>query len=158
MAKNYSFGFPDFTEDLPTHIFDNVYISGINFCEDLPKWCKENGFKSIISFAHDQTNYDVKESKIPIKIFKIQDSEKENIITHLQDAKKFYDTKKKDKILVHCMWGMSRSATCIIYFLMCEYNLDFSKAFMYVKSKRPVIQPNKGFMNQLKNVFNSDAY
>lgn len=155
---NYGYGFPEFTKDLPTHIFDNVYISGINFCPDLPRWCDENGFTAIISFAADQQHYDVKTSKLPIKIFKIKDRNGENIVSHLKDAKNFYDSFDPNmKVLVHCMWGMSRSATCVIYLLMSKYNIDFTKAFMYVKNKRPVIQPNKGFLIQLKNVFDSRA-
>lgn len=147
---DYAYGFPDFTRDKPTHIFDNIFISGVDFTDNLPLWCEKNGFQAIISFAADQKHYNVENINIPIKIFKIKDREGENIIEHLESAKRFYD-KIKGKVLVHCMWGMSRSATCVIYLLMMKYNYSFPKAFMFVKNKRPIIQPNSGFLKQLNS-------
>ncbi|XP_056609909.1 dual specificity protein phosphatase 19b [Triplophysa dalaica] len=54
-------------------------------------------------------------------------------------------------VLVHCNAGVSRSASVVIGFLMYQEKMSFEEAFRTVKSARPHIQPNPGFMKQLKN-------
>jgi atypical dual specificity phosphatase/dual specificity phosphatase 12 len=51
--------------------------------------------------------------------------------------------------LVHCYAGISRSASIIISYLMKKYNWSYEKAYNYVKNKRPIINPNRGFKKQL---------
>jgi protein-tyrosine phosphatase len=54
------------------------------------------------------------------------------------------------KVLVNCFAGVSRSSTIVIAYLMYRYNLLLEEAFQFVKSKRIIIQPNPGFISQLK--------
>jgi protein-tyrosine phosphatase len=56
---------------------------------------------------------------------------------------------KKEGILVHCNAGVSRSATIVVAYLMFSQRLSYSKAYTLVKEKRPKINPNPGFVNQL---------
>jgi len=56
---------------------------------------------------------------------------------------------KDDSVLVHCMAGISRSATVCIAFLMKHMNWDLQKAFDFLKDKRPCVAPNLSFMGQL---------
>lgn len=56
----------------------------------------------------------------------------------------------RQNILVHCMAGVSRSASMIIYYLMRKYNMSFEDAYKLVKSKRTIVNPNKSFQAQLK--------
>lgn len=58
---------------------------------------------------------------------------------------------KSESILVHCNAGISRSASVVIGYLMLVFNYSFNDAFQHVHSARPVIRPNDGFLNQLKN-------
>ncbi|XP_043099454.1 dual specificity protein phosphatase 19b [Puntigrus tetrazona] len=53
-------------------------------------------------------------------------------------------------VLVHCNAGVSRSASVVIGFLMSQEKMTFDEAFGAVKNTRPYIQPNPGFMSQLK--------
>jgi len=55
------------------------------------------------------------------------------------------------KVLVHCMAGVSRSATIVIAYVMKSKAMDFKQAFDHVKSCRPAICPNEGFLNQLRH-------
>jgi dual specificity phosphatase 12 len=52
---------------------------------------------------------------------------------------------QKGGILVHCYAGVSRSATCVIAYLMQEKQMSFDNAFQFLSSKRPVVFPNMGF-------------
>lgn len=54
------------------------------------------------------------------------------------------------RVMVHCVWGMSRSATVIIAYLITMKHLSLEEAFRLVKSKRWVIRPNSGFLDQLR--------
>ncbi|XP_073692577.1 dual specificity protein phosphatase 19b [Garra rufa] len=53
-------------------------------------------------------------------------------------------------VLVHCNAGVSRSASVVIGFLMSQEKMSFDEAFSIVKTARSYIQPNPGFMIQLK--------
>ncbi|XP_017028717.1 dual specificity protein phosphatase 19 [Drosophila kikkawai] len=54
-------------------------------------------------------------------------------------------------VLVHCNAGVSRSASVVIGYLMQRRDMSAEDAYNLVKSWRPCIQPNAGFMRQLKN-------
>lgn len=53
-------------------------------------------------------------------------------------------------VLVHCWWGISRSASVVIAYLMAKYRINYDSAFELVKRKRSVVQPNAGFVRFLK--------
>ncbi|XP_045473934.1 dual specificity protein phosphatase 19-like [Harmonia axyridis] len=55
-----------------------------------------------------------------------------------------------ESILVHCNAGISRSASVVIGYLVLEHNYNFLNAFEHVRSARPVVNPNNGFMKQLR--------
>jgi hypothetical protein len=52
-------------------------------------------------------------------------------------------------VLVHCQGGISRSASAVIYALMVLDSMSLAVAYRHVRSKRPCIRPNAGFMRQL---------
>lgn len=63
----------------------------------------------------------------------------------------------KGCVLVHCNAGVSRSASVVIGYLMQRRDMRFEEAYNLVKSWRPCIQPNAGFMQQLKKFHKTDA-
>ncbi len=54
-------------------------------------------------------------------------------------------------ILIHCMAGISRSASLTIYYLMKKYSVSYDEAYNYVKNKRKIIDPNSCFKLQLQS-------
>lgn len=54
------------------------------------------------------------------------------------------------QVLVHCFAGVSRSASVVIAYLMRYHHMTYSQASAHVRDKRPWINPNPGFVNQLK--------
>ena len=52
-------------------------------------------------------------------------------------------------MLVHCFVGVSRSATISIAYLMRLKRMTYEKTLKLVKSKRPDVMPNVGFIQQL---------
>ena len=53
-------------------------------------------------------------------------------------------------VYVHCNAGVSRSPAVVIAYLMKTKTLSYEQAFLQVKQKRSVINPNSGFVQQLK--------
>lgn len=53
-------------------------------------------------------------------------------------------------ILVHCYYGVSRSATIVMAYLMKTHKINYDQCFERVKLKRRFIGPNTGFVTQLK--------
>lgn len=55
------------------------------------------------------------------------------------------------RVLVHCNAGVSRSAAITLAYLMKSHTLSYEDAWSLLKAKRPSINPNFGFILQLKN-------
>lgn len=62
-----------------------------------------------------------------------------------------------ENVLIHCLAGISRSATLVIAYLMQAYQFGWHKAAIYLRSCRDVIDPNPGFRKQLQN-FQEELY
>lgn len=57
---------------------------------------------------------------------------------------------QQGKVLVHCRAGVSRSATVCIAYLMQKQQMSLDAAFEFVVSRRPIIDPNLNFIQQLQ--------
>ena len=78
----------------------------------------------------------------------IRDSHEEDLESILPQAVQAIKNALSDangKILVHCRAGMSRSASCVIAYLMEVQEMTASDAFKFVQSKRDCITPNESF-------------
>ena len=53
------------------------------------------------------------------------------------------------KTLVHCVAGVSRSASLCIIYLVKHEKMTLRQAYHYVKSARPIVRPNVGFWKQM---------
>jgi protein-tyrosine phosphatase len=59
--------------------------------------------------------------------------------------------KHRGKVLVHCAAGVSRSATIIIAYLMSRCGISYGQALAHVKARRPIVNPNEGFVQILQS-------
>lgn len=57
---------------------------------------------------------------------------------------------EKGNILVHCLAGVSRSPTIVAAYLMYKKKLRYKEALAIIKQTRPFVNPNPGFIEQLK--------
>ncbi|XP_074653648.1 dual specificity protein phosphatase 14-like isoform X2 [Tubulanus polymorphus] len=65
-------------------------------------------------------------------------------------ADKIHQVKKRGgKTLVHCVAGVSRSASLIIAYLMKYQRMRLRDAYYHVRQRRQCIRPNVGFWKQL---------
>ena len=89
--------------------------------------------------------------------FIFNDSTNVNLKNHLFPILKLLDEEtKKGVVFVHCLKGISRSASVVIAFLILYKGLEFKRAFEYVRSKRFCVCPNDSFLETLKNLKKSE--
>ncbi|XP_045599102.2 uncharacterized protein [Procambarus clarkii] len=81
----------------------------------------------------------------------VNDNFSEKLFPYFNDAFNFIDKVRESggSVLVHCLAGISRSATVAIAYVMKHLSLPFDEAYMYVKTRRPTISPNINFVGQL---------
>ncbi|XP_011183104.2 dual specificity protein phosphatase MPK-4 [Zeugodacus cucurbitae] len=91
-------------------------------------------------------------SFLTTKYVHIADMPKEDILHHLDTCTDFINMAmaQKGRVLVHCYFGVSRSSAVVIAFIMKQHDLEYQAAFELVRSKRRFVQPNPGFVSQLK--------
>lgn len=84
----------------------------------------------------------------------LEDDESAEISNHFHEVHDIIQQSIRDgkNVIVHCGAAVSRSPTLIISYLMLENGWDYKRAYRYVKDRRPYIQPNKGFEEQLKAI------
>lgn len=56
------------------------------------------------------------------------------------------------KVLVHCVAGVSRSATLVAAYLILTQGYTADDAVTVIRRSRPQVQPNEAFMSQLKTL------
>ena len=61
---------------------------------------------------------------------------------------------RNEKVLIHCMYGRSRSATIMIAYLIRKFGYNVQDSLNYVKMCRQDIEPNEYFVKQLENYYN----
>jgi protein-tyrosine phosphatase len=130
------------------HVIDNVYIGN-------SKHSEEELISLGITHVFNISNNRYREYKtIKETQFKMEDHIDENIMSILpniiDNIKLLNDS--GSKIFVHCFAGISRSATVVLYYIMFFHNYSYNAAFQFLRSKRVGIQPNHGFIRQLKSL------
>ena len=58
--------------------------------------------------------------------------------------------KEGGRLLVHCKLGVSRSSTVVLAYLMYSRHWTLMDALGFLRKRRPIIQPNSHFMEQLQ--------
>jgi dual specificity phosphatase 12 len=53
--------------------------------------------------------------------------------------------------------GKSRSATCVLAYLIQKYDITPKQALEQVRQSRPLVEPNEGFMQQLEMYYRMRA-
>ena len=87
------------------------------------------------------------------RVHSIDDSPGINIRSLFADTNAFIDgaLAQGGHVLVHCLMGVSRSATTIIAYVMWKRHMRFAEAFELVHRKHEDTDPNSGFIQQLKD-------
>ncbi|KAF6118368.1 dual specificity phosphatase 16 [Phyllostomus discolor] len=133
----------------PTRILPNLYLG----CQrDVlnKELMQQNG----IGYVLNASNTCPKPDFIPESHFlrvPVNDSFCEKILPWLDRSVDFIEKAKASNgcVLVHCLAGISRSATIAIAYIMKRMDMSLDEAYRFVKEKRPTISPNFNFLGQL---------
>lgn len=82
----------------------------------------------------------------------VMDHPKQDILSHFEASNEFIETALKNpcnKVYVHCVAGISRSASLVIAYIMKTRSMNYGEAHEMVVQKRKIIDPNEGFVKQL---------
>jgi protein-tyrosine phosphatase len=136
-----------------------LWIDNMNAAEhDL---LKARGITAVVALGSDHTHYAEPLDGVVYFRITIEDYHYEKIALHFERATSFIHaelSKPNGRVLVHCAAGVSRSATICIAYLMRHHHLSLAAAYAVVLEARCVIDPNPGFMEQLKAYENELAF
>lgn len=129
-------------------IIDRLYLGNIRAASD-KQLLKKHSVTHVLQVAQGIQPFFP--SDFTYKVIKVNDVSSSNLIRHFPAAIAFIKAgiASGGSVLVHCHAGVSRSATCVIAFLMQENQMSFEEAFSFASRQRPVIFPNMGFQRQL---------
>ncbi|KTF91979.1 hypothetical protein cypCar_00018575 [Cyprinus carpio] len=134
--------------DKPSRILDYLYLgsewNAANF-EELQK----NNVGYILNVTKEIDNF-FPESFTYMNI-RVYDVEATDLLSHWNNTYTFVSEARKSgqAILVHCKMGVSRSASTVIAYLMKQQGWTLDQALNHVRERRPIVQPNEGFLKQL---------
>jgi len=133
-----------------TFILDYLYLGGERSARDKKNLVSLN-IKVIVNVTNDVDCIFEKEKLFLYKNIHIADKYGTNICKHFDETAEFIHKHISEgkAVLVHCKGGRSRSATIMLAYLMKYQGYTLKDAYIYVKSKRSIIQPNIGFWKQL---------
>ena len=150
-------GWPLHSFDYPVEIFPRLWLSGIAFSDDLPTWCKQNGITHIVNASgkFGRSGYykthpnDHNINYLELDMEDVSHCALEPFINNMYSFV-YFAYHAKGNILIHCMWGQSRSVTCLVYFIMMYWGIKYDAAIRLIRKLRPSASPNNGFETQLR--------
>ena len=132
------------------HIIDNIYLGDFRTADNIDI-LKEHNITHIINCAFNLPNK--YPEQITYKRLELRDETDQPIIEKLEEAYQFIKENKDKNIFVQCVFGKSRSASVVIFYIMKEKKLNFNEAKNFVKNIRQIVEPNSGFENELNRYY-----
>ncbi|XP_036425146.1 protein phosphatase Slingshot homolog 3 isoform X2 [Colossoma macropomum] len=135
--------------DKPSKILDYLFLgsewNAANF-EELQK----NNVGYILNVTMEIDNF-FPESFTYMNV-RVYDVEATDLLSHWNNTYRFISEARKNgqAVLVHCKMGVSRSASTVIAFVMKQQGWSLDHALNHVRERRPIVQPNEGFLRQLQ--------
>ncbi|KAL1928982.1 hypothetical protein VTP01DRAFT_2041 [Rhizomucor pusillus] len=116
---------------------------------------EEHGISHIVALG----DFEPLHQHITYKNIRVLDLIEENIIQYFPETYEFIKDAlaSKGRVLVHCQAGVSRSPTIVAAYMMREKQLSAQQALDIIKLRRAIIEPNRGFLEQL-NLYHELRY
>ena len=124
-------------------IMPNLYLGNINAANDID-FLQKNQINSIVNCSNEIEFNEYFNDKHKFRLLIDDNKEPENIKKikeNIFDALKFIDNEinKKHVILVHCYFGLMRSATVVAAYLIVKYKMSVNDAVEFLKKKNKMI-------------------
>ncbi|NXK89660.1 DUPD1 phosphatase, partial [Formicarius rufipectus] len=149
-------GCPQYTH--VNEVWPNLYIGDEKTALDRYRLEKE-GFTHILNAAHGQHNVATgaeyyHSMAVQYHGVEADDLPTFNLSQFFESASEFIENALRDernKVLVHCAMGRSRSATLVLAYLMIHKHMTVVDAIEQVAKHRCIL-PNRGFLKQLREL------
>jgi hypothetical protein len=132
-------------------VIPGLYLSGISVARDEAK-LRELGITRVVCCCM-WSEFPESEEIPGVSYYRVdvEDMSREPIDMYFEEASDFISEslENRENVLVHCRSGVSRSSTIVLAFLMNSMNMRLFDAFFLLRSKRGIVTPNIGFMDQL---------
>ncbi|KRT86136.1 hypothetical protein AMK59_1394 [Oryctes borbonicus] len=144
------------------HKIDNGLYLGDKYAAKDRRFLLANQITHVLNCAEGNDEYQVNTNENYYRDFKIKymgipghDRPSWNISVYFEQAARFTDNaiRSGGRVLVHCVVGISRSATIVIAYLMICKHMNAAEALQYVFKQRRVF-PNPGFLHHLAQLNN----
>jgi dual specificity phosphatase 12 len=130
-------------------VYPNIFIGNLA-CIYNTETLDKHGIKNIITAVSGITPpYPEKYNYLNLNLI---DSYQEEIINKFNESNKFIEEsiKNNEKILVHCICGVSRSSTLVIAYLLSKKIGTVDNIKNMLKEKRDIVNPIDTFIDQLE--------
>lgn len=125
-------------------VYENIYIGNYDMARDKQK-LNELGITHILCCGSYLEKFHPND--FVYKQLELDDSLEQDILYCIEEAIEFINS--GFKTFIHCHEGISRSASILIAFIMWKEKLKLEDAKSFLKEKRPKINPNSNFLEQL---------
>ena len=135
-----------------SQITKHIYIGNLSAAYH-QGFIKDNNIEYMITAIWDIPRINETLTSLNVNII---DVPKNNIKQHFLITNIFIETAISDNknILIHCVCGVSRSVTILAAYLINKLHITPKDAIDFIKSRRAVANPNKGFLLQLEEYYN----
>ena len=131
-------------------LIDNIYLGDFRTADNMDI-LRQYNITHIINCAFNLPNKFPNE--ITYKRLDLRDEPDQPLIEILEEAYEFIKENKDKNIFVHCVFGKSRSASVVIFYIMKEKKINFQEAKNFVKNIRSIVEPNSGFELELNKYY-----
>ncbi|KAH3727032.1 hypothetical protein DPMN_052957 [Dreissena polymorpha] len=131
-------------------ITDSVFLCGVGCIN--AELLHTRGITHILNTAEELADFQYPLNNLNIRHILMRDSEDEDLLALLDtcvDHIHLVACNPQSRVLVHCVAGVSRSASVCIAYLVKYGHKSLKDAYTHVFNKRPCIFPNFGFWRQL---------
>jgi protein-tyrosine phosphatase len=134
-------------------ILDNLYLGSQEAGSATLEQLKAKGITHVLIPARlNDYTYEQHGSELVYKQLHVEDNPRYPIVPLLPEAIAFINEgRQSGGVLVHCQFGISRSASFVIAYLMALNRWDFDEAWQFVGKRRPAVASNlMMFKDQLR--------
>ncbi len=132
----------------------SIWLGGLSSAYDRQA-LKKHDITRIVCAVYDinpifKDDPDIIYYKVPVI-----DSPRENIFEYFTKASEFIEQSISSgkNVLIHCVYGVSRSSTLLCAYFIKYDNLSVTDAVIKIKRARPQVKPNIGFLRQLQTFY-----
>ncbi|CAD8199353.1 unnamed protein product [Paramecium pentaurelia] len=128
----------------------SIYLGNIESASSLEN-LRRHKINGVLSICMNKIPFDVQTQLKNYQHIYLEDCESENITRHFDNSNQFIERARQNgNVLIHCMAGISRSATLVAAYLMKKSNMNAQDALKLLEQKRWQVYPNNGFLRQLQ--------